>query len=70
MCSGRPPSIMKFSEIISNQSTTGLRVENVVVMRSAQPDADAVVRKSVEAIRWHSNLRVVEKADAKGRKGQ
>ena len=26
MCNGRPPSIMKFSEIISNQSTTGLRV--------------------------------------------
>ena len=25
-CSGRPPSIMKFSEMISNQSTTGLRV--------------------------------------------
>ena len=34
---------MKFSEMISNQSTTGLRVKNVLVMRDAQADADAVI---------------------------
>ena len=42
--SGRPPSIMKFSEMISNQSTTGLRFENVPVVRNAEADPDAVIR--------------------------
>jgi hypothetical protein len=43
----------------------GLARENVVVVRGAQSDADAEVRKSIEAIRRHSNLR-----EAKTGKGQ
>ncbi len=31
--------------------------QNVLVMRHAQADADAVIRKSIKAIGWHSFLR-------------
>ena len=41
--SGRPASTMKFSEMISNQSTPA-GSKNVLVMRHAQADADAVIR--------------------------
>jgi len=36
---------MKFSELIQNQRGHGLREENVLVMRQAQPDSNAVVWK-------------------------
>ena len=44
---------MKFSEMISNQSTTGFFAENVPVMRHAQANADAVVVEIVKRIRGH-----------------
>ena len=52
-CSGRPPSTMKFSEMISNQSTTGFLLEDVAVVRNAQADADSVFGEAVKAIRGH-----------------
>ena len=52
--SGRPPSTMKFSEMISNQSHDRLVLEDVVVVRNAQADADSVFGEAVEAIGRHS----------------
>ena len=53
----RPPaSIMKFSEMISNQSTTGLRRKDVCVMRDAQANADTVVLIRVESIAGHKEI--------------
>lgn len=55
--SGRPPSTMKFSEIISNQSTTGF-FSNVPVVRDAQSDPDPVISVAVKRVggheRWES----------------
>ena len=49
--------------MISNQSTTGCAAEDVLVVRDAQTDADAVIGESVEAICGHSqNLDGDEKA--------
>ncbi len=44
---------MKFSEMISNQSTTGFLLEDVVVVRDPQPDPDSVFGEAVKAICWH-----------------
>ena len=39
--------------MISNQSTIGFLLEDVLVVRHAQADADAVVGVAVEAIGGH-----------------
>ena len=44
---------MKFSEMISNQSTRGFAGEDVVVVGDAQADADAVGGEIVEAVCGH-----------------
>jgi hypothetical protein len=50
-----PASIMKFSEMISNQSTTGLREKMCSVVRNAEADSDAVILKRIETIAGHKS---------------
>src|SRR5664279_5369691 len=45
-----------------------LLFENVVVVRNAQADPDAVLRKPVKAIGWHSD-RLREEANLESREG-
>ena len=58
---------MKFSEMISNQSTTGFSRENVPIVRNPQADSDSVFGKSVEAIRGHTDLSCSAKVKLEGR---